>query len=262
LSVFVAAVLVERGDARSGLDAEVRGIVDEVADLDEVEEDGRVDGARSGGVVVAVGEVLEDLGRQLEPGAVEGRDEAPMPGDRELASPASASRSWFRTRDRVRARGRMGAHLLRQMMRAAGLPCGGCWASRCAVADAFGARRPVEIEEEPAADKGGDGGGTGDGDGDGDGDGEALAALGSSSAAPFFLAILRRVGVEIGYSEGIVGQWREGLVGDSPGNKSWEIWSFEVWRRENWQRFWDAHLRRGQCRETKCRDYSRIDTEH
>lgn len=88
--MFVAAaVRVERGNARGGLDAEVRGIVNEAADLDEVEEDGRVDRARSGRVVVAVGEVLEDLGWQLEPGAVEGRDEAPMPGGRGLAGPDS-----------------------------------------------------------------------------------------------------------------------------------------------------------------------------
>lgn len=121
-------------------------------------------------------------------------------------------------RGRVRGRGGMGAHLLRQMMRAAGLPCGCCWTGRFPVADIFGAWRPVEAEEEPAADKGGDGGGTGDGDGDGDG--EALAALGSPRAAPFFfLAILKKVGVEIGYYEGIGGQWRKGLVGGSPGNK-------------------------------------------
>lgn len=87
--------------------------------------------------------------------------------------------------------------MLRQMMRAAGLPCGCCWTGRFPAADALGAWRPVEAEEEPAADKGGDGGGTGDGDGDRDG--EALAALGSPRAAPFFfLAILRKVGVEIG----------------------------------------------------------------
>lgn len=121
-------------------------------------------------------------------------------------------------RGRVRGRGGMGAHLLRQMMRAAGLPCGCCWTGRFPVADIFGAWRPVEAEEEPAADKGGDGGGTGDGDGDGDG--EALAALGSPRAAPFFfLAILKKVGVEIGYYEGIGGQWRKGLVGGSPGNR-------------------------------------------
>ena len=81
---------VERDDARGGADREICGIVDEAADLDEIEEDGGVNGARSGGVVVDVGKGLEDLGRQLEPGAVKGRNVAPMPGGSRVSSAPSS----------------------------------------------------------------------------------------------------------------------------------------------------------------------------
>ena len=68
-----------RGHAAGSADGQVGGVIDEAPDLDQVEEDGRVDGARARRVVVGIRDGLEDLGRQLEPRSVEGRDVPPMP---------------------------------------------------------------------------------------------------------------------------------------------------------------------------------------
>lgn len=67
-----------RGEAAGGAHGEVGGLVDSFTDLDEVVEDGGIDGLGARGEVVAVGEGLEDFGGELEPGPVEGRDVAPM----------------------------------------------------------------------------------------------------------------------------------------------------------------------------------------
>jgi hypothetical protein len=68
-----------RGEATRRTHGEVGGLVDGLADLDQVVEDGGVDGVRARGEVVAVCEGLEDLGGELQPGPVERRDIAPMP---------------------------------------------------------------------------------------------------------------------------------------------------------------------------------------
>lgn len=65
-------------DAIAGAHRVLRRLVDGFADLDDVVEDGRVDQARGGHGVVLVGERGEDLGRELEPWAVEGGDVAPV----------------------------------------------------------------------------------------------------------------------------------------------------------------------------------------
>lgn len=62
---------IEGYDATRGADSEVGRIVDEPADLDEVVEDGGVDWAGAGGVVVDVDEGLEDLVGKLQPWPVE-----------------------------------------------------------------------------------------------------------------------------------------------------------------------------------------------
>lgn len=65
-------------NATCGTDSEVGRIVDESADLDQVVEDGGVDRAGAGGVVVYVDEGLEDLVGELQPRPVEGRDITPV----------------------------------------------------------------------------------------------------------------------------------------------------------------------------------------
>jgi hypothetical protein len=65
-------------DAIAGAHRVLRRLVDGFADLDDVVEDGRVDQARGGHGVVLVGQRGEDLGRELEPWAVEGGDVAPV----------------------------------------------------------------------------------------------------------------------------------------------------------------------------------------
>lgn len=94
------------GDARGGADGEGGGFVDMAADLDEVEEDGGVDGARARRRVVAVGQGLEDFGGELQPWAVEGGDVAPVSG--------WSAREW----GLVGLVGGGGGYLLRQMIRA------------------------------------------------------------------------------------------------------------------------------------------------
>jgi hypothetical protein len=66
------------GDPTGSPNGESRRFVDVPPDLDEVEEDGGVDGSRAGSRVVAVGEGLEDFRRQLQPRAVEAADVAPV----------------------------------------------------------------------------------------------------------------------------------------------------------------------------------------
>ena len=65
-------------DAIAGAHRVLRRLVDGFADLDDVVEHRRVDQARGGHGVVLVGERGEDLGRELEPWAVEGGDVAPV----------------------------------------------------------------------------------------------------------------------------------------------------------------------------------------
>ena len=60
--------------------SKICSIVDEAADLDKIKEDRGIDRAWSWGIVVQVGQSLEDLRGELKPWAVEGRDIAPMPG--------------------------------------------------------------------------------------------------------------------------------------------------------------------------------------
>lgn len=74
------APLADRSHAAGSADGEVGGLVDEASDLDQIEEDGGVNGAGSRGVVVRIRDGLEDFGGQLEPWSVERRDVAPMPG--------------------------------------------------------------------------------------------------------------------------------------------------------------------------------------
>lgn len=62
---------IEGYNATCGADSKVGRIVDESADLDEVVEDGGVDWAGAGGVVVDVDESLEDLVGKLQPWPVE-----------------------------------------------------------------------------------------------------------------------------------------------------------------------------------------------
>lgn len=69
---------IEGYNATCGADSEIGRIVDESADLDEVVEDGGVDWAGAGGVVVDVDEGLEDLVGKLQPWPVEGRDVTPV----------------------------------------------------------------------------------------------------------------------------------------------------------------------------------------
>ena len=73
------APLAEGGHAAGSAHGEIRRVVDEPSDLDQVEEDGRVDGPRPRGVVVRIRDDLENLGGQVEPLALKGRDVPPMP---------------------------------------------------------------------------------------------------------------------------------------------------------------------------------------
>lgn len=75
------AVLGDRCDTTGGTNSQIRSIVDEAADLDKIKEDGRIDGPRPWGIIVQVGQSLEDLRRELKPWAVKGRDIAPMPDE-------------------------------------------------------------------------------------------------------------------------------------------------------------------------------------
>lgn len=90
-----AAVEGGRGEARGGAHGEIRGLVDGLADLDEVVEDGGVNGPGPRGQEVAVGQALEHLGGQLQPGSVERRDVAPVPNPRMsvACSPCRGSQS-------------------------------------------------------------------------------------------------------------------------------------------------------------------------
>ena len=75
----------ERGGNPTGCaHREVRGLVDMAPNLDQVEEDCRVDWARARGVVVCIRKGLENIGRQLEPWTVEGRDVTPVSASGEL----------------------------------------------------------------------------------------------------------------------------------------------------------------------------------
>ena len=71
--------LTERSYAARSSHGEVGSIVDEPSYLNQVEEDSGVDGPRPRGVVVGIRNGLEDLGGQLKPWSVEGRDVSPMP---------------------------------------------------------------------------------------------------------------------------------------------------------------------------------------
>lgn len=69
---------VERHDATCGAHGEIGRIVNEPADLDQVVEDGGIDWAWAGGVVVDVDEGLEDLVGKLQPWPMKRRDVAPV----------------------------------------------------------------------------------------------------------------------------------------------------------------------------------------
>jgi hypothetical protein len=49
-------------DTRSGAHSKVCSLIDGFPDLDEVEENGRIDRVRAGSYVIAVGERFEDFG--------------------------------------------------------------------------------------------------------------------------------------------------------------------------------------------------------
>lgn len=70
---------LERHQTTGGANREIGGVVDQSADLEQIVEDGGIDGAGEWGVVVDVGEGFEDLGGELEPWSMERRDVAPMP---------------------------------------------------------------------------------------------------------------------------------------------------------------------------------------
>lgn len=72
---------VQRYYATCGANGEVSRIIDEAADLDQIIEDGGVDWAGAGGVVVDVDEGLEDLVGKLQPWPMERGDIAPVSAD-------------------------------------------------------------------------------------------------------------------------------------------------------------------------------------
>ena len=55
------------GGAIGSADSQAGGIVDQFPDLDQVEEDGGIDWSRARGVVITLGQALEDFVRQLKP---------------------------------------------------------------------------------------------------------------------------------------------------------------------------------------------------
>jgi hypothetical protein len=67
-----------RRDAVAGAHRVLGRLVDGLADLDDVVEDGGIDQARRGHGVVLVGQRGQDLGRQLEPWSMERGDVAPV----------------------------------------------------------------------------------------------------------------------------------------------------------------------------------------
>jgi hypothetical protein len=71
--------LADGGHSAGSAHGEVGRLVDKAPDLDEVKEDGRINGPRPRGVVVGIRNGLEDLGGQLEPWAMERRYVSPMP---------------------------------------------------------------------------------------------------------------------------------------------------------------------------------------
>lgn len=58
----VETPLSDGGHAASSTHGEIGGLVDQPPDLDQIEENGRVDGPRSWGVVVYICDGLENLG--------------------------------------------------------------------------------------------------------------------------------------------------------------------------------------------------------
>jgi hypothetical protein len=80
------------GDAAGGAHGEVGGIIDETADLDQVEEDCRVNGARPGSVVVRIGDSFQNFRGELKPWAMKGRNIAPMSEDNEIFPSAPANK--------------------------------------------------------------------------------------------------------------------------------------------------------------------------
>lgn len=86
----VAAQRAVQGGARQAArraHGQRRGLVDVAADLEQVVEDGGVNGPWARGQVVCVRQRLEHLGRQLQPRPVERRDVAPVPARISTRSP-------------------------------------------------------------------------------------------------------------------------------------------------------------------------------
>ena len=99
---------VQRHNTTCGADGEVGRIVDESAGLDQIIEDGRVDWAGTGSVVVDVDEGLEDLVGKLQPWPMEARNVAPVPAvsiDQQLGP---AHREWWGVRGGGARRGQQG----------------------------------------------------------------------------------------------------------------------------------------------------------
>lgn len=95
---------IEGHDAAGGAHGEVGSIVDEPADLDQVVEDGGVDGSRARGVVVDVDKGLQYLMGKLQPWSVEGGYVAPV-------SAADLISNWTRRIGFPRSNG-LGARIL------------------------------------------------------------------------------------------------------------------------------------------------------
>lgn len=79
IAAIEAVAKSSRGQTRRGAHSEVSRLVDRLTDLDEVIEDGGINGVWTRGEIIAMGERLEDFWRELQPGSMERRNVAPMP---------------------------------------------------------------------------------------------------------------------------------------------------------------------------------------
>lgn len=138
------------GGTIGGSDSETGGIVNQSPNLDEVEEDSRINWPRSRRVVVAVCETLEDFWRQIQPRAMVGRNMSPMPGSRVSMGEIFTSNSEWERVDRV-------IYLLRHITKVggtvsscAGLPLANCCADGIGPVVGF-SPGTIGEEESPSA---------------------------------------------------------------------------------------------------------------
>jgi hypothetical protein len=80
-SKMVLMAQCRRSSSIAGAYSEVGGFFYQATNLNDVEEDCRVNWPRSRRDIVAQSEGLEDFGRELQPRTVEAGDVAPMPTD-------------------------------------------------------------------------------------------------------------------------------------------------------------------------------------